>query len=130
MCGALEFQGPSMWYWQIYFMKLSFLFEDVNRFIVWKWVAGTNWKVHTVEGKVGEGGSIIPLWVCGDFDSVNIFWSLVYNNATSSDEMYLAEISVDYDPNLLTTKKFTTYEYSDIQKHSVGSRAFVGREMF
>jgi hypothetical protein len=49
---------------------------------------------------------------------------LVFNNLREGDEIYLAEISVTPDEQSVTTRKYKTLEYDEMEVHQVGELAY------
>jgi hypothetical protein len=92
--------------------------------VVYKWMSGKKYAVRTREGRKQEGSEIVPLWVAMSEEAAPMFFSLVFNNLREGDEIYLAEISVTPDEQSVTTRKYKTLEYDDMEVHQVGELAY------
>jgi len=92
--------------------------------IVYKWMSGKKWAVKTREGMKKEGSEITPLWVAMSEEAAPMFFGLVFNNVADGDEFYLAEIEVTPDEHTVTTKKYKTYEYDEMEVHPIGELAY------
>ena len=107
-------------------MRLSVILESRRELVVYKWMAGNDWILDTLEGNKQVGDMIIPLWVGTDLSTIGQFASLVNNNISDGEQMYLAVIKAPYLPDTKTDRVYMTNEYDDVVEHDVGEPAIQG----